>query len=112
MSWDVFVQDIPVGARTPADIPDGFRPSGLGLTQEDIIAAARLIGGAVDASDPSWALWSGPGYDIELNLGDDPVDHFALHCRGDLEECRRAAESLVRSLGVRAFVVGDGVIVG
>lgn len=112
MSWDVFVQEIPVGIRTPADIPDGLRPTGLGLTRADIIAEARLVGGAVDASDPSWAPWSGPGHDIELNLGDDPVDHFALHCRGDLDECRRAAEALVRGLGVRGFAVEDGVILG
>ena len=112
MSWDVFVQDIPAGARTPADIPDDFRPRGLGLTRDGVIAAAREVGGSVDASDPAWAVWTGPGYDIELNLGDDPVEHFGLHCRGDLAECRQAAEGLVRQLGVRAFAVEDGIVLG
>lgn len=112
MSWDVYVQDIPPDATTPADIPDGFRPVGLGLAREAVIAAARQVGGEVDASDPAWATWQGAGYDIEMNLGDEPVDSFAMHCRGEVDACRRAAEGLVETLGVRAFVVEDGDIIG
>ncbi|TVR20738.1 MAG: hypothetical protein EA387_11245 [Nitriliruptor sp.] len=112
MSWDVYVQDIPRDASTPGDIPDDFQPVGLGLAHEDVIAAARQVGGTVDASDPAWATWQGAGYDIELNLGDEPVDSFAIHCRGDADACRGAAQGLIEALGVRAFVVEDGDIIG
>lgn len=44
MSWDVYVQDIPPAASTPADIPDDFQPVGPGLAREAVVAAARRVG--------------------------------------------------------------------
>jgi hypothetical protein len=33
MSWDIFVQDLPPGIASVADIPDGFVPSPIGLLE-------------------------------------------------------------------------------
>jgi hypothetical protein len=111
VSLDVIVQDIPAEAASPREIPDDFQPQGLGLTGTDVLNAARAVGGSLDVSDPTWVHWTGPGYEIELSL-DDPNRSFALHCRGDADACRAAAAALVDRLGVRAFVVWDGTIIG
>ena len=82
MSRDLFVQDIPPGARTVADIPGDFAPCDIG-ERSSIIAAIRRVVPDADFSDPSWGNLEGPDYSIEVNLGDEgPCTSFALHVQG------------------------------
>jgi hypothetical protein len=111
VSLDVIVQDLPAEPASPREIPADFQPQGLGLSGADVLNAARAVGGSLDASDPTWVHWMEPGYEIELSLH-EPDRAFALHCRGDADACRAAAAALVERLGVRAFVVWDGTIIG
>lgn len=82
MSWDLFVQQLPVGITTVDQIPDDFRPGPIGSRASVIRAIEDLVPGA-DFSDPSWGKIDGPGYSIEINTGHDvELTSFALHVRG------------------------------
>lgn len=111
MSLDVFVQDLPRDVTRVEELPDDFRPGDLDLSRDEVLAAARAVGGEVDDVGATWARWTGPGYDIEIGL-EHPERSFALHCSGDAPACRAAAVALVERLGVRAFVTWDDTIIG
>ena len=105
MSRDIFVQDIPPGVRTVADIPDDWIPSPLPFGPEEVIAAVRELVSDADFSDPGWGNVSLPGVDIEVNLGhESPLDSFALHVRAsDPVAADAFVTALLRRLDVRAF---------
>ena len=53
MSWDIFVQDIPRGARDAGDIPENFQPRPLGERSEVIRRILEVVPEA-DFSDSTW----------------------------------------------------------
>jgi hypothetical protein len=55
MSWDIFVQDLPPGIASIADIPDGFVPSPIGLRSE-VIAKLSALYPECSFADPSWGV--------------------------------------------------------
>lgn len=82
MSWDIFVQDLPIGISTLRDVPDDFEPKPIG-TRTQIIKAIQETVPEADFTDPSWGNIDGPGLSIEVNLGhDEEVTGFAFHVRG------------------------------
>jgi hypothetical protein len=82
VSWDLFIQDLPKGINSVAEIPDDFVPQPLGRRDELIVRIKELVPGA-DFSDPSWGVIEGPGYSVEVNIGEaEEVDSIALHVRG------------------------------
>jgi hypothetical protein len=82
MSWDIFVQDLPSGINSVAEIPDDFMPSTIG-PRRSIVEAITAATPDIDFSDPTWGRIEGVGYSIEVNIPDeDPVDSFAFHVRG------------------------------
>ena len=82
MSWDLFIQDLPKGINSIAEIPEDFAPQPLGRRDELIARIKELVPGA-DFSDPSWGVIDGPGYSVEVNMGQaEEVDSFAFHVRG------------------------------
>ncbi len=83
MSWDIFVQDLPKGARTVREIPNDFLPRPLGKRAE-LIQRIRDIVPEVDFANPAWGQLDGDGCPIEINLGDsEVVQSFALRVRCD-----------------------------
>jgi hypothetical protein len=107
MSWDVFVQDIPLGVTSVADIPDDFEPKPLGPHTE-VLGAIRAALPFADYSDDSWIRVDLPEVSMEISLGkDDPVRGFAIHVRGGYLSVAAIAE-ILGQLGARAFDPGAG----
>ena len=86
MSRDIFVQDLPRGIRSVADIPDDFEPKPIG-NRADIIATIKLIAPRADFRDPAWGVIAEPNvFHIEVSLGpDDQLNGFAFHVAGGAE---------------------------
>jgi len=109
MSWDIFVQDIPSSAKSPADIPDDFQPQPVGK-RSDIIAKIQQVAPMADFSNPSWGTIDGPNFSIEVNLGEDEqVQSFAFHIRGG-DDAAGVVSEILAHLGLRAFDTGSGDI--
>ena len=102
MSWDLFVQDLPPGIRSIAEIPDDFRPRPLGARSQ-IIERIWHAAPETNFSDPAWGQLDGEGFSIEVNLGEDEeVVSFALHVRGD-ERAPFMVETILKAVGLRAL---------
>lgn len=102
MSWDIYVQDIPEGLKTVANMPDDFVPRPLGA-RHVIIEKIRETVPTANFSDPSWGMIEGPDFSIEVNLGkNEEVRSFAFHVRGGDLAAFVVADMLER-LGLRAF---------
>jgi hypothetical protein len=102
MSWDIFVQDLPAGISSVADIPDCFEPEPIGQRSEIITKLSELYP-ECNFADPSWGTLELPGCSIEFNLGpDDILDGFAMHVRGD-ERSPVVVGHIIVGLGVRAL---------
>ncbi|HKB91973.1 MAG TPA: hypothetical protein VKC60_15765 [Opitutaceae bacterium] len=106
MSWDIFVQDIPRGLSRAEDLPDGFQSKPIGARSE-IIQIIRAVVPTANFADPSWGTIDGPGYSIEVNLGNAEVlDSFAFHVHGGDMAAFVIADILER-LDLRAFDTGS-----
>lgn len=107
MSWDVFVQDFPVEAKTVEDIPDDFQPQPIGRRAE-IAETIKNILPEADFTDPSWGRVEMPECSMEINLGDeDPVEGFAFHVHGG-EQAPVAILKILNALKLRAVDNGTG----
>ncbi|MFC4309465.1 hypothetical protein ACFPN2_10270 [Steroidobacter flavus] len=102
MSWDIFVQDMPPSIVSPADIPRDFVPAALGQRTEIIRKICEVVPFA-NFTDPAWGLIDGPGFSIEVNLGDAPiVQGFAFHVRGG-NTAAAVISDILAHMGFRAF---------
>ena len=102
MSWDIFVQDLPLGIASAADIPDDFVPSPIGLRSE-VIAKVSALYPECSFADPSWGVLDVPGCSIGLNLGSsEELQSFAMHVRGD-ERAPSVVAHILGELGMRAL---------
>jgi len=82
MSYDIFVQDLPEGAKTLEDIPDDFRPAFLGKRSEIIERIIEVVPGA-DFRDPAWGQIDGDGWSIEVSMrASEECQGFAFHVHG------------------------------
>src|SRR2546428_2636470 len=107
MSWDIFVQDIPLDAQTVRDIPDSFVPAPVGRRSQ-IIEEIRKVAPFADFSDPAWGVIEGEDFSIEVNLGtNELVKDFAFHVRGG-DMAAAAVSDLLKHLNLRAFDGGTG----
>jgi hypothetical protein len=107
MSWDIFVQDIPVDAATIDDIPDSFVPAPIGLRSE-IIGKIKEVAPFADFSDPAWGTIEGEDFSIEVNLGaDENLESLAFHVRGSVVAAGLVSE-ILKHLNLRAFDTGTG----
>jgi hypothetical protein len=105
MGFDVFVQDLPLGAKTVADIPHDFARQPLGR-RADILAGILRGAPQTDFSNPTWGVIDGPGYSIEVNIGaDDPVESFAFHVHGG-QEALLVVAGILAELRLRAIAPG------
>lgn len=105
MSRDIFVQDIPPGIQSTAEIADDWQPRPLPFERQQVIDAVMKLVPSADFSDLSWGRVALPGADIEVNVSDDsPLDAFALHVRAsDEAAANNFIADLLQSLGARAF---------
>jgi hypothetical protein len=109
MSWDIFVQDIPIEAATINDIPDSFVPAPIGL-RSDIIGKIKEVAPFADFSDPAWGTIAGEDFSMEVNLGaDESLDSFAFHVRGS-DLAAALVSEILEHLNLRAFDAGTGDI--
>ena len=102
MSWDIYVQDIPASLRSVAEMPGDFEPRLLGK-RADIIARIQEIVPTADFASPTWGLIDGPGFSIEVSMGDmEDVRSFAFHVRGG-DLAAFVVADILHHLGLRAF---------
>jgi hypothetical protein len=103
VSRDIFVQDLPSGISSIAEIPDDFCPGTIGSRSRVLEAIGRLAPTA-DLSDPSWVvIEKDKTYHIEVNLGsDEDLSSFAFHVAGGVEAERLIAD-LLTALNMRAL---------
>ncbi|MBK5258389.1 MAG: hypothetical protein JJE51_02275 [Thermoanaerobaculia bacterium] len=102
MSWDVFIQHLPMSARRVADIPDEYEGKVLG-TRDEVIAKIRAKFPDADFSDPSWGTLVRDGYSIDICVnGDDIATAITLHVRG-ADGAVDAVNTLIAALGARAL---------
>ena len=109
MSWDIFVQDIPLNFKTVTDIPDSFEPAMIGQRSE-IIEEIQKVAPFADFSDPAWGTIEGEDFSIEVNLGtNESVKGFAFHVRGS-DAAAGLISDILKHLNLRAFDSGTGDI--
>jgi hypothetical protein len=108
MSWDISVQDIPVGAVSIADIPDDFSPKVLG-NRNDIIARIKEVCPDADFTDPSWGLIDNSEFSIEVNIRQETVQGFMFHVRGS-GEAAKVIDNILRHLNFRGLDCSAGEI--
>ena len=102
MSWDIFIQQFPDGARRVADIPDTFTASPIG-PRDEVIAKIRSAVPDARFDDPSWGTLEGDDYSIEFGIGDDEIlNGVTLHVRGSDAVLPRIA-AVLRTLNLRAI---------
>ena len=102
MSWDTFVQHIPPSVRSLEDMPRDCKPESLGKRSHLILAIQEIIPN-VDFRNPAWGIIDGPGYSLEVSMGDDEdVTGFAFHIRGGDDAAFLVADVLDH-LGLPAF---------
>ena len=82
MSWDVMIFNF--GGKSPPLLEQletsDCAPLGPAHDVRELISTV-LPG--VDWSKPDWGTYSGDGFSIEFNVGDDdPIPHMMLHVRG------------------------------
>jgi len=107
VSWDIFIQDLPEGIESVADIPEDFRPSALGR-REKLIAAILEVFPRADFRDPAWGVLDEADFSIEFNMGDRrEVRSIVLHIRGG-DSAAGAVGRLLSHLGRRALDTGTG----
>jgi len=74
----------------------------------DIVRTILAIDPSADASDPAWVRVDGPGFSVEVNIGDEmPLTQFALHVRGG-DQAVGFIATLLETLQLRAFDPGSG----
>jgi hypothetical protein len=107
MSWDLFLQDYPKDAESLDDLPEDFEPEPLG-SRSSIQEKIRAFFPAVDFSDPAWGRIAGPGFDIDIDLGNaEPVECITLHVSGG-DPAPAVVADLVEALGLRALDSSTG----
>ena len=104
MSRDIFVQDIPAGIHSVADIPDDFEPAPLAFSPQHARTVVARVRPEVNFVDGVGHL-DGPGISLEIAIDDDePLESFAIF---DRSSDRRAADEVIAAiltaLTVRAF---------
>jgi hypothetical protein len=72
MSWDIYIQDFPLTARSVVDIPGDYHPSPLG-NRSELIARIREVVPSADFSNPDWGVYEAHGYSIEFNMGSSEI---------------------------------------
>src|SRR4051794_6278443 len=107
MSWDVMIFNLRGASPPPIeDLAEGdYGPQG--PADEVRQRVASLLPG-LDWSDPTWGLYEGDGFSIEVNVGDDdPIDNMMLHVRGGGDAISAIAR-FARPLGWSALDCSTG----
>jgi hypothetical protein len=107
MSWDIFIQDLPVDAGTVADIPDDFAAKSIGTRARFAMLIRRVAPEVSFDDDLSWGHILGDGFRIEIHIGEDPVKCVALFVRGSSAAVGVVA-ALIECTGLRALDSGTG----
>lgn len=103
MSWDVLLLRLSDDLDPAAPVAEDLTPVPLGRSEE-VLAAVRRAAPETDLSDPRWGELRGPGWSVELNLGDeDPVDTVMLHVRGAGDDVLDAVFRLADALNCRVL---------
>ena len=102
MSYDIFVQDLPLDAKSIEDIPSDFKPKPIGK-RSLIIEKIKEVAPATDFSDPTWGSIRGADWSIEVSMGDEEqCSGFAFHIRGG-KEAFLVVKAILQKLELRAL---------
>lgn len=108
MSWDVLLLRVPEGVTAVDALAVDFVPDPVGALDAVVGLLGQWIPG-VDLSDPSWGQLEGPGWSIELSIGDeDPVDSVMLHVRGGGDDVLPVVIRIARVLECGALDISTG----
>lgn len=75
--------DVPADVVTVDDLPQGYVGPTLGL-RSDVITKIQDVVPTADFTDPAWGRIEGPGFSIEVSMGDaeEEITHFVFGVRG------------------------------
>jgi hypothetical protein len=108
MSWDIYAQDLPANAKKIEDIPDDFRPGPIGSRSEIIAKILAVAPAASFQPDLAWGNLEGPGYDVEINIGEEePCCGVAFYVRGCSPLVVDVIANILESMGLRALQSGS-----
>ena len=83
MSWDIFVQDFPPGAKRIKDIPDDFKPRKVIAKRSEVLRVILELAPQADFTDPTWGRIDGDGFSIEVSIDEEEdLGGFAFFVRG------------------------------
>ena len=108
-SWDIFVQHLPMEARSVSDIPDDYVGEALG-ERDDVISRLRSRFPDLDTSDPDWFRLERPDFEIDITMsGTETVTGMTLHVRGS-DQAVRAVTEMIDAVGGRGLDSWTGEI--
>jgi hypothetical protein len=70
MSWMIVAQHLPLKAKRIEDIPRDFKPNPIGTRAEIAAKVKAIVPTVIFAEDLVEAEFDGPGYSVELSLGE------------------------------------------
>src|SRR5688572_30723640 len=101
-SWDIFVQHLPMEARSVSDIPDDYVGEALG-ERDDVVSRLRSRFPDLDASDRDWLRLERPEYAIDITMsGADSITGMTLHVRGS-DHAVDAVAQMIDAFGARGL---------
>jgi hypothetical protein len=107
MSWDIYIQNFPAEAKTPAEIPNNYSPQAIG-SRDEIISKIREVIPTADFSNKAWGVIEASDFSIEVHLGDkELLTGFALFVRGS-DMAAACVADILRHLNLRAIETGSG----
>lgn len=107
MSWDISVLKAPAEFKSVEQFPSDYVLEKLG-PRSQVINQILSIFPETDFSDPSWGMYSGPGFSFEFNMGSNETsDGFMIHVRGG-GDAPLAIQRLLDGLNLRALDCSTG----
>lgn len=107
MSWDFSVLKAPAEIESVEQFPADFVLEKLGPRNQLITQILGVLP-ETDFSDPIWGIYSGSGFSLEFNMGNDEIsDGFMIHVRGG-GDAPLAIQKVLTSLNLRAIDCSTG----
>jgi hypothetical protein len=109
MSWMIVAQHLPLKAKRIEDIPRDFKPNPIGTRAEIAATVKAIVPTVIFAEDLVEAEFDGPGYSVELSLGErEPSLGVTFFVWGTNPAVVDVIADIIDGLGLRALHTGEG----